>query len=320
MNTNTHKICSSIDKCLHDDGPMLNLDQFDKQSTGKLGRNSKCKVCISASKAKHYLEKKKSSDSPLEPVIKEYPTVLTIGDCHTNDTQDLSRFNLLNKFILDKRPDVIVFIGDFLTLQCLSAWDANKRALMEGKRYYKEIAAGNKALDMAFKNVEYSPEIIFIEGNHEDRLTRYLEKDPTFSGAVSVPKDLRLEERGIKFIPYREYYHVNGVGFTHIPFNKVREIGGVNISRKASQVTVSSVIFGHTHNQELAHVWKPGMPHLQDIYCLGAFFEEIEKYMEGRISEYWRGLSLLNMWKEGRYDVESFSLGRLDKMYDRGDK
>ena len=319
MDKNTHKICSSTDKCLHTEGPMLELEQFDIQSTGKLGRNSKCKACIKKSKANHYLEKKKEL-SPSICTIKECQTVLTIGDTHTTDTQDLSRFNLLNKFILDKRPDVIIFMGDFLTLQCLSAWDANKRALMEGKRYYKEIAAGNEALDMTFKNVEYGPEVVFIEGNHEDRLTRYLEKDPTFAGAVSVPKDLKLVERGITFIPYREYYQINGVNFTHIPFNKVREIGGVNICRKASQVTVSSVVFAHTHNAELAHVWKPGMPHLQDIYCCGAFFEEIEKYMEGRISEYWRGLSLLNMWKEGRYDVESFSLGRLDKMYDRGDK
>jgi len=304
------KECSNKGACLNPEGPVQPLNQFHKNKAGLGGRTSKCRSCISDSKAKHYVKKKGHLS------IKQ-PKILVVGDTHTTDTQDLSRFNLLNKFILDKQPDVVIFMGDFLTLQCLSAWDANKRAMMEGRRYYKEIDAGNEALDMAFKGVTYNPEVVFIEGNHEDRLTRYLEKDPTFEGAVSVPKDLKLEERGIKFIPYREYYRTNEVSFTHIPFNKVREIGGINICRKASQVTVSSVVFAHTHNQELAHIHKQGMPHLQDLYCCGAFFEEVEDYMHGRVTEYWRGLTLLTMWKPSRYDVESYSLGRLDRMYSR---
>lgn len=257
-------------------------------------------------------------------------TVLTIGDTHIDDKQDLSRFDLLSKFIMDKKPEVIVITGDFLTLQCLSAWDMNKRQKMEGKRYSKELEAGNKALDMMTAGIrkyntrrrrllktEYKPEIVYLEGNHEDRLTRYLEKDPTFEDTVSIPKDLKLEEREITWVPYRTYHYIDNVGFTHIPFNKAREIGGINITRKASQVTVSSVVFSHTHNQEVGHIYKEGMPHLQDIYCAGCFFETIEDYMSGRVTEYWRGLSLLHIWKPGRFDVESYSLGRLNRMYDR---
>lgn len=302
----SEKICSGC-------GESKQLKEFHLQTRGIGGRNARCKGCISDDKKKYY--RRKINKNTTDPT-----TVLVVGDTHITNNQDLSRFVLLNKVILDKQPETVILMGDFLTLACLSAWDANKRAKMEGKRYYKEIDAANKALDMMLDGVTYNPKVVYIEGNHEDRLTRYLEKEPTFEGAVSVPKDLRLEERGIKFVPYREYHYINEVGFTHIPFNKVREIGGINITRKASQVLVSSVVFAHTHNQELGHIHKQGMPHLQDIYCCGAFFEEIEEYMHGRVTEYWRGLTLLTMWKPSRFDIESFSLGRLDRLYTRGAK
>jgi len=254
--------------------------------------------------------------------------VIVIGDSHVDDEQDLSRFYLASKFILEQRPEYIISIGDFLTLNCLSAWDGDKRKKMEGRRYANEISAGNKALDALtseidkynkrrkkLKKVQYKPKWVFIEGNHEERLTRYLERDPTFEGAVGIEKDLKLKERGFEFIPYREYYYINDVGFTHIPFNKSSPISGVDITRKAQMVGVKSCVFGHTHEQHHSHVHKEGMPHLQDTYNCGCFFDKKEDYVHGRVTNYWRGLSLLHMWKPGRFDVEGWSLGRLEREY-----
>ena len=254
--------------------------------------------------------------------------ILLIGDSHVDDEQSLDRFDITSDFILDEKPDYIISIGDFLTLNCLSAWDKDKRKKMEGKRYYKEIAAGNDALDRLTAGIEkenerrrknkekqYKPELVFIMGNHCDRLDRYLERDPTFEGHVSIEKDLQLYERGFTVIPYREYYYINGIGFTHIPHNKTSPISGADITRKAQMVTVSSVVFGHTHEQHLSHVHKEGMPHLQDTYCCGCFFDKKEDYVHGCMTSYWRGLSILHNWKQGRFDVESWSLGRLERKY-----
>ena len=257
--------------------------------------------------------------------------VLVIGDCHVDDEDEFSRFDIASKFIIDQKPDSIVLIGDFLTLNCLSAWDANKRAKMEGRRYTKEIDAGNEALDRLLSGIKkynrkakkghrtrYYPELVFITGNHEGRLDRYLEQDPTFEGHVSIEKDLRLKQRGFKVIPYREYHYIDDIGFTHIPHNKVQPISGMDITRKAQAVTVKSVVFGHTHEQHLSHIHKEGMPHLQDTYNCGCFFSKKEDYVHGRVTNYYRGLTLLHVWKEGRFDIESWSMGRLERLY--GDK
>lgn len=254
--------------------------------------------------------------------------ILVIGDAHVDDEQQLDRFDVASKFLIDQKPDEVILIGDFLTLNCLSAWDENKRKRMEGKRYAKEIAAGNEALDRltkglieynqrkkANKEKQYKPKLIFLEGNHCERLRRYLDINPTFDGHVSIEKDLKLKQRGFKFIPYKSYYYTNNIGFTHIPFNKTSPISGADITRKAQLVTVNSVVFGHTHEQHLSHVHKQGMEHLQDTYNCGCFFDKKEDYVEGCVTNYWRGLSILHVWKPGRFDVDSWSLGRLERTY-----
>lgn len=256
-------------------------------------------------------------------------SILVIGDCHVSDNQDLSRFTIASKFIVDEKPDYIIIIGDFLTLDALSAWDRNKRKKMEGRRYNKEIEAGNEALDLLFHDMkqynvkrskrhrkQYKPEIVYIEGNHEDRLTRYLDTDPTFDGMVGVKKDLKLDKRKIKFVPYKEYYYVNGIGFTHIPFNKMAPVSGIDITRKASMVNVNSVVFGHTHEQHLSHIHKQGQEHLQDIYCCGCFFEHKDDYVRGCVTQYWVGLTILDNWKTSRFDVRSYSLSNLKRRYE----
>lgn len=253
--------------------------------------------------------------------------ILPIGDCHISDDDDFKRFKHLGKFIIDKKPDKIIFMGDFLTLNCLSAWDRDKRLRMEGKRYKSEVEAGNRAMDIIFyplnelndrqrKNKErlYRPEIIYLNGNHEDRLERYLEYDPTFKGIVGIEKDLKLKERGIKFVDYREYININGIAFTHVPFNKAKPICGMNITKKASLIMFGSVVFAHVHSMEQENFKRHGQNDLQQVLTTGCFFEKHEDYVHGRITEYWKGITLLNSWKKGRFDIEMYSLDRLKRL------
>jgi hypothetical protein len=117
---------------------------------------------------------------------------------------------------------------------------------MENRRFFKEIEAGNEALDRLGSCNEAPTTKIFVEGNHEDRFTRYFNYHPEFdSPDFTIPSLLNLEGRGYKWIPYREYWSTNGVYFTHIPFGKMREISGKDICSKAEAVTTNTVVFGH---------------------------------------------------------------------------
>ena len=247
-----------------------------------------------------------------------YPNkILVIGDAHVSSHQSLRRFNWLEAFIKAKADFThLVIIGDFLTFSSLSAWDKDKRLTMEGQRLQEEVEAGNEALDIIQPSENEFHEKIFLEGNHENRLPRYLESHPELAGnTMIVPVMLELSKRGYKWVPYRKYYTIGGINFTHIPFGKMREISGKDICSKAELVTVGSTAFGHTHELHTSCVHKHGMTHLQQILNVGCFFEKSEDYVEGKMTNYWKGIVVLNNYDYGRFDIETYSMSRLKALY-----
>lgn len=241
--------------------------------------------------------------------------ILVVGDAHVDETQSLRRFKLANNLIKQEEPDALVIIGDYLSMNCLSEWDRNKRAKMEGKRYSREIDAGNRSLDLMLAGTKVK-QLHFIEGNHEDRLTRYLDVDPTFEGRVSVPQDLDLKSRGFIWTPYKQVRTLNGISFTHIPASgNGKAIGNPNVAQKALKLFHNSVVFGHTHTLDHAAEHRHGSPHLNQALSVGCFFEHVDDYAVGSKTDYWRGLVLLDSYKTNRFDYETYALGRLERMY-----
>jgi hypothetical protein len=58
-----------------------------------------------------------------------------------------------------------------------------------------------------------------------------------------------------------------------------------------------------------------GMVHLQQLLSAGCFFERHDPYVHGRVTHYWKGVMILENYKPGRFDITSFSIGRLRRMY-----
>lgn len=256
--------------------------------------------------------------------------VLVIGDAHVDEHQDLRRFRALGLKIVAERPTHIVIIGDFLSFNCLSEWDRNKRAKMENLRYQLEIEAGNKALDLMLgplrelqaqqkkqKKAQYEPVLVYVEGNHEDRLTRYIDHDPTFQGWVGLVKDLKLNERGFHFVPWKGVYELAGISFTHIPIGgNGKPIGNPAVCRKALSLFAGSVVFGHTHTLDHSAEHRHGSPHLNQALSVGCFFEHVDDYAKGSKTDYWRGVVDLTIYHHNRFDYRTTSMSRLLKEYE----
>lgn len=245
--------------------------------------------------------------------------ILVVGDAHITNGQSLRRFKCLNTYIRFHEPTHVILIGDFLSMDCLSEWDRNKRCKMEGRRYNLEIEAGNTALDLMLQDLEHlqeHPKLIYVKGNHENRLDRYLDIDPTFKGQCSIEKDLKLKERGFQVVEYKDNYNVNGISFTHIPITGVgKPIGNPNVVRKALQLYHNSVVFGHTHTLDHAAEHRQNAPHLNQALCVGCFFEHVDDYAVGSKTDYWRGLVMLTSNQKNRFDFETISMTNLLKDY-----
>lgn len=246
---------------------------------------------------------------------------LPIGDAHVRQDEDIRRFKFLGKAINDLQPDNIVIMGDFLDIEALSRHDEEKLLVREGKRYWKEIETGNRALDLleneGFKG--YTPRHkIFIEGNHENRLARYLEKKPELHGApLDTVSSLKLDQRGWEFIPYGEHAYNSGVGFTHIPFGRNgRAVGGKYAIHRALDVCHNSVVFGHTHRFEHVCNYRHGAEHLQQALSVGCFFEEHPDYVHGAPSDWWKGVVFLDIYGTNRFDIyQQLSMSQLFRRY-----
>ena len=256
--------------------------------------------------------------------------VLVIGDSHVGVAQDLRRFKAASNLILEKKPEYILSIGDFLTMSSLSAWDLNKRALMEGRRYQEDLFIGNEALDLLqsgvvalnnkaqrYKKKLYTPEWIYVEGNHEYWEHAYTLQHAELIGILDYKRDLRLYERGFIHVPYREYIYLNGVGFTHVPMNTVNKpITVYNNVNKALAMHDRSVVFGHhhklTHTEECRH----GAEDLNQALCVGCFMEfNTEQYSIGSKLDWWQGILLLDIYKHNRFDFQTISMESLLTKY-----
>ena len=77
-------------------------------------------------------------------------THLVIGDAHVHDGDDFSRFGWLGRFIVDKKPDEIIIMGDWWDMFSINRFDKPGSVGKEGARLKKDITAGDIALSTLF--------------------------------------------------------------------------------------------------------------------------------------------------------------------------
>lgn len=164
--------------------------------------------------------------------------VISISDIHF-PYQNKKMLRAWLELLDDEQPDVIVLNGDILDFYDLSSFDKNP---LRVNRLQEEIDECVKFLT-AIRRVCKTAEIYFIEGNHEDRLRRFLWKNPSISSlkALTLESLLKLDQLKIRLV---EHYTINGFKYKH---------GGVvrshsSYSAKAEfEKELSSGESGHTH-------------------------------------------------------------------------
>lgn len=261
-------------------------------------------------------------------------TVLTIPDTHTEPGQSLWRFSAAGEVLVERRPDYLLIMGDFLSMGSLSHWDSKKPLLMEGRRYKEEINTGNRALDALLAPLQdlqtwqrrnrkkiYDPKKAFFLGNHEDWADRWILQNPIMEGYLDVTKDLFLEERGFTVVPYTEEIVLEGVHFMHAPINgNGKALSGENAVKRAATLTSESLVFAHLHRAESVNCTRIGNGDIFHVLSIGCFFEHDPVYEKGVLDKKWRGLHMLNIFKPGRFDKEEISLDRLRTEFFKEDR
>jgi len=222
-------------------------------------------------------------------------------------------------YIVDKRPDVIIHLGDHFDMESLSAYDRGTKKA-EGRRYSEDIDAGRKGMAKLMKPIlslqrkqarqkikQYKPELVFLIGNHEERIERHINANPELAGAIGY-QDFKLEQYGWKVADFREIITIDGVHYSHYFYNQNtgRPLGGQNLETRLNTLGFS---FTMGHQQGLKTAIKPlnNGRTLRGI-AAGSFYQHDEDYKGPQGNNHWRGCLYKHEVQDGNYDIMELSM------------
>ena len=189
-----------------------------------------------------------------------YMERIVILSDHQARYNDLLTQRAYMTFLKDFQPDVVVNNGDLFDFAALSSF---RRTLTERASLMEDVAAGRNIL-MKQREVLPRARIMLIEGNHEERLSRYLldhAEALSDSPSLTLPQFVGLDEFGVDYIgPYGAGFDWHGVFVYH----------GARIAPHSAYAARAELydagtsgVSGHTHrlgahyytDRRESHVW-----------------------------------------------------------------
>lgn len=218
---------------------------------------------------------------------------IILPDVHINDKGYAPVYDVVKPFIKDFKPDVVYLLGDFADCCSLSHWNLQKRRKMEGKRHKAEVALVDKELQFLEKHCK---KIVWIEGNHENWVEQYLDKNPEIEGLVEYPELLRLKERGIKWVPWNTLHKVGHLYLTHGMY--VNEYH----AKKHLDVLGCNICYCHTHKSQ-THTKNIVMQKTQKAWCLSCLCDKKAEYLKGKTGNWDEGFATLYVASNGEFNL-----------------
>ena len=251
--------------------------------------------------------------------------IAVISDTQCKDGVPLDHLTWAGDYLKDKKPDVIVQIGDFSDLPSLSSYDIGKKQF-EGRRYKTDIEVAKKAMEMLLspiweeqarqrKNKEkvWKPRMVLTLGNHEDRIKRAVENDAKLEGILSL-KDLGYEDRGWEVVPFLEPVNIGGIMFSHYFPSGV--LGRpVTTARQLIMKKHMSCVAGHLQGRDIAFATRADGVQIMALIS-GSYYQHNEDYLSPQANNHWRGFYFLHSVSEGAADEMALSLEYLKKRYE----
>lgn len=249
---------------------------------------------------------------------------LVIPDVQAKPGVDFTYLNKIGHYIVEKKPDKLICIGDFADMPSLSTYDYGKKSF-EGKRYKADIEASHEAMTAlleplwsfnakAKKNKEkqYHPQMTLTLGNHENRINRAVNDDAKLDGVLSVG-DLGYSSYGWEVIPFLDVAVLDGVAYSHY-FTTGLMGRPVTTAQACLTKKHMSCIQGHQQGLQIATAYDAVGNKLTSVIA-GSCYEHDEDYMSFQGNKHWRGFLVLHDVNAGDFDLMPVSLKYINKKY-----
>ena len=242
---------------------------------------------------------------------------LVIPDCQVKPGVCTDHLEWIGNYIVDKKPDVLVQIGDFADIDSLNSYTKGKRE-SEGKRLAKDISSVVHAMERLLKPihdynrtaaVKYQPEMHLTLGNHEFRMEREVEENAKLEGMFDMG-DLGYADNGWKVHDFLEVVKIDGVEYAHY-FTSGNKGQPVTSAAALLRERQNSATMGHVQHTDMAFHKKT-----QNIALFaGICYLHDEKYLGPQGNQTRRQIIMKHEVEDGRYDPMFVSLRYLQKRY-----
>jgi hypothetical protein len=244
--------------------------------------------------------------------------ILVIPDVQCKPGVDMTHLTHIGKYIVEKKPDMIVHLGDHWDMPSLSSYDKGKKSF-EGRRYKADIEAGNLGMRMLQaplvalnkKKMVYNPERHFLFGNHEQRILRATNDEPMLDGTIGLHD---CDTSGWITHPFLEVFVHSGIAFSHYFTTGVM---GRPCTTAASQLSKKhmSCIAGHQQGLQIATANRADGASLTSL-IVGSCYTHHEDYLGPQGNVHFRGIIMLHdVQPSGQFEIMPISLRYLKGKY-----
>ena len=261
-------------------------------------------------------------------------THFVIPDTQVKPGVPTDHFRWIGQYIVDKKPDVIIDLGDHYDLPSLSSYDRGKLQF-EGRRFRADVEAGNNALDILMapmraynrnqiknRKTQYKPQMEITFGNHEYRAERAAEERPELEGMVGffLFEDY-FQANGWNTHRYGEVVDIDGIWYTHAMFH---ELTGRPMGAMASTMLKQ---IGHTFTMGHRQVYDLATRYvgekMQRATIAGACYLHDEEYKGPNrkdsarsANHHWRGCLMKHDVVDGEYSLMELPLDFFCRRYE----
>lgn len=250
--------------------------------------------------------------------------IAVIPDCQVKPNQSYEYLSRVGRYLAEKKPDVIVNIGDFADMPSLSSYDVGKKSF-EGRTYQADIEASIEAMSVLMhpirqmqyrqsknKKKVYNPRLVLTLGNHENRINRAINNDRKLEGLISVD-DLEYEAFGWEVHDFLDVVVIEEIAFSHYftsgTMGRPATTANAQLNKKHM-----SCIAGHQQGLQIATGYRADGRMLTSIIA-GSCYEHDEDYLGPQGNKHWRGLLMLHNVEDGSFDLTTIPLHYLEKKY-----
>src|SRR3990167_774145 len=234
--------------------------------------------------------------------------VLILPDLHVPNhcTKSLA---VVEQLMADYRWDEYVNLGDLMDFDMLSKFNADTARKLEGKRIMADYEIANEILDRhqaIIRKNNKKAKFTLLEGNHDERMERFIDKFPNVEGLLEVEKCLRLQGRGFKWVrswSKGELHKIGKLYFSHgLYLNKYH-------AAKMVDNFGCNIVYGHTHDV-MSHVKTVrGKDKVINASSLGHLSDELRlAYMRNRPSNWCQAVGIAEIRPDGNFNLTSIEI------------